>query len=540
MGFGKRRTGRKSYRGRSGLLVSAITLSSAAFVHAATPLFDHIIVVIEENHSNGQIIGDSVNAPYINSLATGGLSFTNMFAVTHPSQPNYLQLYSGSNQGVTTDATPTDFTPFASAANLGAEVRSAGYSFAGYSEDLPSTSITAESSIAGGYRRKHNPWVNWQNDSTPTVNQLPSSVNRSFSAFPTDFTNLPNVSFVVPNQYHDMHDNDPNDAYTAVGAGDAWLQNNLSSYAQWAKTHNSLLIVTWDEDARQEVNRIPTIFYGANLRNGTNSQTLTLHNVLRTVEDVYGTGHAGAAANVRSIGGIFTNAPTAFTYSFQRGVSGPNGLSVKDTYINQSAATTSYATAISAQVDPDTDNNSANGKTITQALVRFDNIFGLGAGQIRPGSKIGSAKLVVYTGTGASDISSDSMSLAMMKMTWDETATWSANFGGNGINFNNVEASSNVEFALIPNVNDNGATPAIFDVTASIETWLADPSQNFGWVITGLTTGQDGWTFLTSDNATTGLRPYLEITLVPEPSGLLILPAAAILARRRRRSANAG
>jgi acid phosphatase len=55
----------------------------------ALPNPDHIVIIMEENHSPESIIG-SPDAPYITSLAATG-EFTNFYALTHPSQPNYLQ-----------------------------------------------------------------------------------------------------------------------------------------------------------------------------------------------------------------------------------------------------------------------------------------------------------------------------------------------------------------------------------------------------------------------------------------------------------------
>ncbi|HEV2376094.1 MAG TPA: alkaline phosphatase family protein, partial [Streptosporangiaceae bacterium] len=72
----------------------------------AVPRFDHLVVVVMENKNYSDIIGRPDEAPYINSLATGGALFSNSFAVTHPSQPNYLALFSGSTQGVTSDDCP--------------------------------------------------------------------------------------------------------------------------------------------------------------------------------------------------------------------------------------------------------------------------------------------------------------------------------------------------------------------------------------------------------------------------------------------------
>src|SRR5437773_12064566 len=69
---------------------------------SALPLPDHVVLVIEENKSFKQIIDNSA-APYINSLVTRAALFTQSFAITHPSQPNYLALFSGDTHGVMDD-----------------------------------------------------------------------------------------------------------------------------------------------------------------------------------------------------------------------------------------------------------------------------------------------------------------------------------------------------------------------------------------------------------------------------------------------------
>jgi len=98
--------------------------------------------------------------------------------------------------------------------------------------------------------------------------------------FPTDFTKLPTISFVIPNQDHDMHDGTINQA-------DTWLKTNLDSYVKWAKTHNSLLIVQWDEDDFTTTNQIPTLFVGPMVKAGNYSENINHFNVLRTLEDMY-------------------------------------------------------------------------------------------------------------------------------------------------------------------------------------------------------------------------------------------------------------
>lgn len=265
--------------------LAAALLASRAFAASgglATP--DHVVMVIEENKAFGQVYG-SPDAPYINSLAAIGAVFTDSHGLGHPSQPNYLQLFSGSNQGVTDNNVPPAGFPF-STPNLGSLLLTAGETFVGYSEDLPAVGSTVGNTGADGYWRKHNPWVEFSN--------VPAEANRPFSDFPDGlhYTDLPTVAIVVPNQANDMHNG-------SVAAGDAWLQTHLSPYITWAQTHNSLFILTFDEDDGSTAgNDILTLLVGPMIRPGLYDQTIDHHNLLRTIEDMYDLGHAGNSANV--------------------------------------------------------------------------------------------------------------------------------------------------------------------------------------------------------------------------------------------------
>ncbi|WP_026413229.1 alkaline phosphatase family protein [Actinomadura oligospora] len=277
---------------RAALAACALALTGAAGLatapgaaRAATvPTPDHTVVVVFENHSYSQVVGTS-SAPYITSLANGGANLTQSYALTHPSQPNYFDLFSGSTQGVTNDTCPPPGSPY-STANLGSELLAAGRTWASYNEGLPSQGSTTCSNSAGRYARKHNPWFSFTN--------VPASSGFTFAQFPTDYTTLPNVSFVVPNLCNDMHD-------CSVSTGDTWLKSKLDAYAQWATTHNSVLVVTFDEDNSLSGNRIATIFYGAHVKQGAYSTRYNHFNVLRTLEDMNGTTHAGSAATATPI-----------------------------------------------------------------------------------------------------------------------------------------------------------------------------------------------------------------------------------------------
>lgn len=242
---------------------------------AALPRPDHVVIVVLENHAYGEVIQNS-NAPYISSLATSGATLTQSFAVSHPSQPNYLALFSGSTQGLISDSCPHTY----SGANLGQELIAAGKTFVGYSESMPSDGYTGCTS--GRYARKHNPWVNFTN--------VPASANLRYTRFPTDFTQLPTVSFVIPNLCNDMHD-------CSVATGDTWVKNNLNGYVQWAKTHNSVLLLTFDEDDFSASNRIPTLFVGQPVKPGSYSIRVDHYGILRTLLDMYGLPCVGSACS---------------------------------------------------------------------------------------------------------------------------------------------------------------------------------------------------------------------------------------------------
>jgi len=223
--------------------------------------------------------------------------------------------------------------PFKSS-NLGEQLIRKGLSFKGYSESLPSIGSTADfdpPNCRGDqciYARKHVPWISFANvPNGPTVD---TSSNLRFADFPTDYNLLPTVAFVIPNLNHDMHNGEP---VQSIPAGDNWLQQNLDGYYQWAKTHNSLLILTFDENddrgnyygltnplvrpdprypprynrlLRDIQNRVVTIFAGAHIKPGkyAEGRGITHVNILRTIEAMYGLLSSGAQQPNAAGGGI--------------------------------------------------------------------------------------------------------------------------------------------------------------------------------------------------------------------------------------------
>src|ERR1035441_700341 len=262
---------------------SAGTPSGGTGPAGALPAVAHTVIVVMENHSYGEVVGSSL-APYIDQLAAAGALFTNSRAVAHPSEPNYLALFSGSTQGVTSDSCPATV----GAANLASQLIAAHRTFTGYAESVAPQGAAVCSS--GEYARKHVPWADFSN--------VPPSVTKSFTSFPAgNYGRLPDVSFVIPNLCDDMHD-------CSVATGDGWLKRNLGGYVTWAKAHDSLLILTWDENDGSVGNQIPTIFVGQMVRPGRFAMPITHYSVLHTVETLYGlrpVANAAAAPVINAI-----------------------------------------------------------------------------------------------------------------------------------------------------------------------------------------------------------------------------------------------
>jgi hypothetical protein len=301
--------------------VAAVLEAAPATASAATltwpaglPVYDHIVIVVEENKDYEQIIGNA-SAAYINgTLKAEGANLTRMYAEEHHSQGNYFWLFSGSNQGVGFHNTiPSTFFTMS---NLGSQLIAAGRSFKGYSQGLPSIGSTVHQQ--GDYARKHVPWISFSN--IPNGTTIATSSNLRFDDFPKDFRDLPTIAIVVPDLIHDMHNGS---ASQSIKIGDSWLRDNLDNYYQWAKTNNSLLIVTFDENDDDQSgltnpassnlaqrNRIATILAGAHIKSGSydEGKGVTHVNLLRTLEAMYGLSKSGAQQPLALKAGITDDA----------------------------------------------------------------------------------------------------------------------------------------------------------------------------------------------------------------------------------------
>jgi hypothetical protein len=258
----------------SGILISLLLLismdlgcgGSSPAVPVGQKTFNHVIVVIEENHSYSQVIGNS-SMPYFNSLASQNGLATQYFADGHPSIPNYLALTTGA-----TETFDDSFSGTISDDNVVRELTKAGKSWKAYAESIPSQGYLGPDT--GLYLRHHVPFTYFsdvQNDSSQAANVV------DFSQFPTDLANnnLPNYSFIVPNIMDDAHNG-------TLAQADSWLQTNIAPLLSNSAFQSSgLLIITFDEgeasDLDHQGGHIATLIVSSQAKKGYQSTTVYQH-----------------------------------------------------------------------------------------------------------------------------------------------------------------------------------------------------------------------------------------------------------------------
>lgn len=245
----------------------------------STPVgITRVVVVWMENAEAPAITASSM--PYLVRLATQFGQATQMYAITHPSEPNYLALWSGSTHGVT-----DDHRHDIEADSLSSQVTSAGKEWRVYAQNVPGNCFTGSSSrggadgpgIAGTYVRKHEPAISFG-----SVADNPSECAKIQPLAAFDLTAF-DVALVVPNLCNDAHD-------CSLARGDAFLQAFLPGILgspDWAHT---LVVVSFDE-GDSDVHGGGNVFTMVARRglSGVTSSTLHTHfDVLRTIEEILG------------------------------------------------------------------------------------------------------------------------------------------------------------------------------------------------------------------------------------------------------------
>lgn len=252
-------------------------VSSASSRDNAIPHYRHIVEIMMENTSYATIIGNPL-APNLNALAGKYGLATDYFGVTHPSEPNYVANVSGSFWGIQDDnqfyCTPalastdptcagTTVNHTISAPSVADQLTAAGLTWKGYFQNLPPVPVSGAimtgpnangpysfkwpSNSNALYASKHNPFVNF----TGTQGDLANMVPDTQLGVDLVTGDLPNFSYVVPDQCHDMHGTGGcSDENTLIATGDAYVGSLVSEIMHsrvWYEGNNAI-VITFDED----------------------------------------------------------------------------------------------------------------------------------------------------------------------------------------------------------------------------------------------------------------------------------------------------
>ena len=275
----------------SGLAAGAGTGQSSP---ATVPRFGHVVLIVFENKGVGQVLGSGA-APTFDRLARRYASLTDYRGVAHPSLPNYLALVSGSTQGITSDCTDC----LVSARSLADTLERTGKTWKTYAEGLPHTGFTG--AVSGRYAKKHNPFLYFR-DVLAKSRRLRRVVPLARFRRDLSTRHLPDLSLVVPDLCHDMHD-------CPVTVGDAWLASFLSPLLRSPAMRNGVVFVVFDEGEIFDSaggGHVPALVLGPLVRPASRSSApLDHYSLLRTIEQAWKLPLLGKSADAQPITGIW-------------------------------------------------------------------------------------------------------------------------------------------------------------------------------------------------------------------------------------------
>lgn len=289
------------------------TVSAAAAPPPASPPapFDHLFLIVMENRSYGQVIGNA-DMPSINALAKRYGLATDYHGVAHPSLPNYVALVTGDTWGSRSDDPSQRFDH----PSLAGQLETKGLSWKGYMQALPSPGFTGD---YGGknavlYAKKHDPFM-----LLPAIADHPARARRvvPLQQLGADLQtgHAPSFAFIVPDLCHDMHGAPScRDAHALDKAGDAfvdtWVHEIMASSA-WSG--HAAIVITWDESPQGLAsvlglgeNHVATVVIARDGPRGARLDTRSDHYaLLRTLEEAWGLPLLGKAADAASMAPLF-------------------------------------------------------------------------------------------------------------------------------------------------------------------------------------------------------------------------------------------
>jgi len=274
------------------------------------PQFAHVFIVLEENHSYSDVIGNG-NMPYLNGLAAANGLATQYYADAHPSLPNYFMLTTGLGTAITGNLGDA-YDGVVTQDNVVRALTAAGKTWKSYAESLPSVGYLG--SDTGYYVQRHNPFSYFsdvQNSAAQAANMVP------FTQLATDISSnaLPDYAFIVPNITDDAHSCHAGMTTCTdtqmLAQADLWLSTNIAPLLSGSSFQNSLLIIAFDESEDSDTalggGHVVAIIVSSEAKAGYQSTTLYQHeSTLRLMMEGLGVGDMpGGAAGAPDMSEFF-------------------------------------------------------------------------------------------------------------------------------------------------------------------------------------------------------------------------------------------
>ena len=253
--------------------------------------------MVFENREADSIMAPHSSAPFFRSLARRSVTLNRLFAITHPSLPNYLALTSGNTHGVTSDCSGC----LVEGTNIVDQLEQASISWKAYMESMPDPCSTAVTD--GSYVMKHNPFM-YYTDIRDDVDRCSKVVPLKQLTSDLQAGSLPGFAWITPNVCHDMHD-------CSAATGDRFLRTWASRIIP-ALGSNGILVILFDEGwttagcchDQAAGGHIAGIITGPGARVGVTIRTrINQYSVLKLIEVALGLGDLGESASAPVIDG---------------------------------------------------------------------------------------------------------------------------------------------------------------------------------------------------------------------------------------------
>jgi acid phosphatase len=255
---------------------------------------DKILVIVEENHSIGQVFPSGM--PYLWSLATKFGRATEWSDVGHPSLPNYLAMFGGSSFNDPQDCSPGPGCTFPGPSVFG-QALSKGETARAYEESMPTPCALVN---GGDYDVNHNPWAYFPSESTLCrANDVPAgTVAAGALASDVGQGRLPTVGMITPDLSHDGHDG-------TLAQADAWLRSwipVLTSGPDW-RTGRLAIVVVFDEGETTE--QVPFVLMSPGMAGVVISKAVDHYALTKLIDEVAGVSPLRRAAYASSVTSMF-------------------------------------------------------------------------------------------------------------------------------------------------------------------------------------------------------------------------------------------